>query len=377
MHNQRAFLAVFCLSVLSGLSSCEHDGQSVVGSGDEITIAVDEWRPLAASRAALLENDADFKDPSKGGGNFTLYAHVAGTDNTYIGGARVWFFNDPTVNDWVFLSGSYVPIKYYWPTSGALNFFAYMPDKKYDDGKTAYKPKESCVEIGTYTDADGQSFLCNLHENIRLDDVNAGDAPEGAVADSDQQEFIFAYAANKTREDNPVKLHFVHPFAVLNFQLKQSPANITIKSISIEGIYFTGTCKHKTSTDPATLTGGTGSTITWTTAGVTKNFVLTVNKKVPVDLNLNAHIGGPYIFMPQNLANTVKIKVTYTNEKDPDNVLSKENSIIVGGVDRWEAGKKYNYMLDLGSQPDDVSFISVAVAEWNNNEGYEQEIEVQ
>ncbi len=373
MYNRRSFIIALSLSILSVGQSCSHDEQPPVApEDDEIKFAVDGWTPLTtASRAVLFDKESDFTDPREGGGNFTLNTYVAGKNYTYIRNARVWCRNAPS--DWIFLSGNGDVIKYYWPASDALNFFAYMPDKAYNGTEGNYHSANTYVTIGNYTDTDGQDFSCGLPSTVTI----AADAAAGVVRDSEVQEFICAYATGLTRETGTVHLRFVHPFAIVEYQMKTAPVGLRINSISIDGIYLSGTCHIKSST-----AGGNLSGISWTAgSGPTTTFKVIIDKIIPnhVDLNLNVPVGGPHVVMPQGLQNA-KFIINYTT---PQGITGDKTAYVVqhngtgdadAAVTNWEPGKKYTYAFDFGGNDEDV-LVEVSVNEWIEHK--EQNIDVE
>jgi len=352
MYNRKSLTAALGLSVLLGCTSCSNDMQSVIASGDEITLAVGEWKPLTTSRATLFDEETDFTDPRQGGGNFTVYAYVDGTNEAYIRKAHVWCRNAP--GDWVFLSGDGNVFKYYWPASEALNFFAYMPDVTYNGKQDKYHSESTYVTIGNYTDTDGQEFSCTLPPTVTISD-DAGSST--AIPDKEIQEFICAYAAGLTKAGGKVTMHFAHPFATVEFQMKTAPVGLKINSISIEKIHLSGTCSVKSTTG-----GDNPEAFQWTTAENPEIFTVEIDKVVPnhIDTQLNVPIGDPHIVVPQIL-NDVKITIDYTYN---GTTTTKSGTVTAAdAVTEWKPGKKYTYALDFGNNDEDV-LVEVSVENW-------------
>lgn len=370
MFNRKSYIAALSLAVLSVCPSCSDDeNHNLAGTDNEISLAIGEWKLPVASRSALFDENTDFTDPREGGGNFTIYAYVGQTDYAYIRGARVWCRNAP--DDWVFLTGSGDVIKYYWPAVEALNFFAYMPDRAYDDDPD-YNPGNTYVTFGDYTYAGGQTFSCNLPSVVTMD--GATSASGDAVADSDVREFICAYNTGRTKDTGTVVMQFVHPFSAVVFQMKTAPEYLTINSISIDGICLEGTCYVKSTTTGGDLTG-----ISWTPKdGSAKNFTVEIDKVLPGDdINLNVPIGDPHIVMPQALKD-VKITIDYTYQGE----TAKRSAFIIPNNDytnaayitKWDPGKIYTYSLDFGGRDEDV-VVEASVEEWIAHN--EQNVEVE
>lgn len=383
MFNRGPFIISLSIGILSVCQSCSHDGDtpaapdddSPVASTEEIRLSIGEWNPLTkGSRATLFDNESELTDPGAGGGNFTLSTYVESTGAPYMKSVRVWCRNAP--DDWVFLSGDGNVIKYYWPASEALNFFAYMPNIAYNDIDDSYHAKNSYVTIGSYTKADGQTFSCNLPPVITI--AETAENGSTAVPDNDIQEFICAYATVLTRESGTAHMHFVHPFALVEFQMKTAPVGLRIDSISIEGIYLTGTCNVK----DATTGGNLSDIILWTapsSGAAQAALTVIIDKNVPnhEDTNLNVPIGKPHVVMPQGLEN-VSFKINYTFK----GVTGEKSTKLLpdGGTDnptiakKWEPGKKYTYAFDFGGNDEDV-VVDVSVEEWITHN--EQEIDVE
>lgn len=204
------------------------------------------------------------------------------------------------------------------------------------------------------------------------------------------QETIFAYTTNKSKADKSVNMHFVHPFAAVYFKLQQAHRDLTVNEIRFNDVYLTGV-------DTLTATTDNNTTITWTGTGSRGTFTIPVHKIIPGQINLGAKIDVPYLVMPQNFEYvlddvpkevTVTIDYTWNNAKDKDDVIFGDEdldpannryqirrSIKSSSLTKWEAGKKYTYILNLGDNKEEILF-QVKVEPWNAVE-YENEIEVE
>lgn len=349
---------VLCIAAMLGASACSQpEDKTPAMSGEEIAFRLsEEWTPMMPSRAAMFDEKSALLDPSKGGGNFTLYAHVDGLDYTYIGGARVWYFDDPQVRRWIFWDGDNTSISYYWPNSGALNFFAFMPDDRYNEYGYEYKP--TGVTIGPYSEAAGQTFSCNL--------------PAESTYNSNMQEFIYAYEEGLTKEDNPVTLHFKHPFATVNFKVATGSYRLTIVSIKFSNIYLQGTFSTAASGwEPAT-------------AAAAQDLTMNINKRIPNDVNYNTLFDKdePFLVMPQSLQNA---SITLTARRSLDEgeeevitktVALKDIAAPGGGADHleWLPGKQYVYTIKIGDNKEEIYF-DVAAYDWVD--GGKQDIDVE
>ena len=351
------FLFFVLLFVFSGCGGQDEPAiekeDGVQLSDKEITIDADGWKPLTESRATIFENENDFlnDDPeAKGGGNFTMHAYLKETGATFIGGARAWYFN----NEWRFYDerNNRFPA-YYWPQNNSVDFFAYMP--------WSGSQRRKYITVGNYTQGTGLTINCTMQKTTTLEDV-------------DGQETIIAYTANKSKAHKSVNMHFVHPFASVSFELKQAHRNLTIEWIRFNNVYLTGYTTLKETTDNSTQ-------ISWTPTGNTNTFTIDVNKIIPGDINFGAKIGGPYLVMPQSFSGaTITIKYHWDNQKDKDDTITGDEDgnpnndyyqITRSLSGNWLVGNKYNYVLNLGDNQEEILF-KVEVEPWistggNNN----------
>lgn len=342
-------------------------------SDKEIELAVDGWKSMQESRAAIFENSDDIKSESVGGGSFTLYAYMQETGKTFIGGARVLYFvpMGGTTGTWEFYSHPNI-IQYYWPQAGSVDFFAYMPWKN--------SGKRNSLRNIAYSETSGAgtiSFECEM-QSTTADGVDGTDDLE----DSQGQETIIAYTTGKSKADKSVNMHFVHPFSAVYFKLKQAHRNLKINWFRFDNVYLNGTSSMNSSTDGS-------SVVAWTPKGTPGTFTIPVAKTIPDDINFGGDIGGPYMVMPQvfdhkatpaNPDDDVMLTVNYTWDDGLDTDVTNDTkqfsrSITTTGVTEWIAGKKYTYILDLGDNNEEILF-KVIVEPWDV-EGYDHIIDVQ
>ncbi len=353
----RWLINALCISTLIGtsVSSCSEQEETDVSpslSDAEITLSLPEWTPIVQSRAILYEDENSLLDKTKGGGNFTVYAYVDATDKTYINGMRVWYFdatNNPDRKEWIILDDKGRPRSYYWPNSEKLNFFAFMPDSKYN-GSEGYTSEDTHVELLGYSKANGQQFKCAL--------------PATAGESIPAQEFIYAYEAGKTKQYEPLKLKFKHPFAMVNFKLKGDSYRMTIKEIILGNIYLNGTF----------------STVTreWTHTGESQSYTAKINKRIPNQINYNSFLlkNGWCIVMPQDLDEaTLTLSAIRSSDKTNPTETSITETIAFGKGKKWEPGKKYTYIISYGDYNEEIYFNVEVVEDWNT--GYEHNIDVE
>lgn len=339
----------YCILAALILQSCHEE--AIYDDSDQISFVTSVQDDANFSRATIFENNEDILNDAaegKGGGNLTMYAYLTGTGKTHINGSRAWYFN----NNWRFYNTTEDKFfNHYWPQS-SLDFFAYMPWKDSD--------KQKSITVGEYKAGTGLTITCETKQPTSLEDT-------------DGQETIIAYTAKKSKEDGVVHLHFVHPFAAVSFELKQAHRDLTINWIRFNNIHLKGSTTLNATTDNHTA-------ITWNPSDNKSTYQIPVGKIIPEQINFGAKIGGPYLVMPQNLEEnevTITINYTWNNEKDADDEVTgdedtdKTNNIyqITRTLDEsWVAGYKYNYILNLGDNQEEILF-KVVVESWEATGG--------
>lgn len=330
-----------CAAFLFLLAGCSGQDTPAIDEGEkeilelsdqELRIEIDGWKPLEESRANLFENESDLKDDSKGGKNFTLYGYIdneGDTYQTYLGGARAYWFEFNERKEWVFRSGDN-EITYYWPQNDAVNFFAYMPYKDYNGSLEDY------VTYNGYTKADGPTFDCNL--------------PLTNANDANQVEFIYAYASGKTKPaiGEALSLKFQHPFATVSFLLAGGSYRLKVKSITLGNIHSQGTfsVKNGTWTPKTTGTGTSSYTASFGTEGIL----------IPSDvMNYNTIFGGPYLVMPQDLTYVTLNLVGKRGDMGINKMVYLYN-LNNGKHIEWQPGNKYTYRISIGDNNEEIYF---------------------
>ncbi len=340
------------------LASCSEKGLRN-DSENAIRLIID----VPQTRATLFEGAASLLNEEIGGGDFTVSAYIAGNGpnagKQYIADARVNYFK--AAGDWRFatMSGGLINyFDYYWPKDEKLNFFAHMP----------MDASQAAVTGKGYT--NGQPWFSFSLPLYAYDlDPDPEDADTNVPASSPNQEtlreFIYAYTPGQDKAEQDVndgvQLQFRHPFAALYFDLGKS-YRMKLKSLTVMNIGFEGEYSYDGSDWELTQTG----------AG---NLYISVMADVPSDeLNFNSHIGGPYIVMPQDVTNDVKLRII--GSRLGGEVYDHTVSLAALGLpEKWEAGMKYTYTLNLGEADEEILF-KVRVEEWDVVD-YKNEIDVE
>ena len=346
MTKQLRYITSAFLTLLL-LHSCQEE--IALDESNQISFTTSVQDQTSISRATIFENQNDILNDAadgKGGGNLTMHAYVRNTGTERFED-RAWYFNGV----WRFYDASSNKFyNHYWPNY-RMDFFAYMP--------WSGSQRRKYITVGNYTQGTGLTINCTMQETTNLEDV-------------DGQETIIAYTPDKHKET--VNLHFVHPFAAVSFELKQAHRNLTINWIRFNNVYLTGTTTLNATTESNTQ-------ITWSPTGSTSSFTIPVNKKIPDDINFGAKIGGPYLVMPQSLTSaTITINYHWDNQKNADDPVTGDEDTNTNNeiyqikrtlTGNWLAGNKYNYVLNLGDNKEEILFY-VEVEPWdvtggNNN----------
>jgi len=357
-------IGALCIAALLGLPACTGQEDGVRPQPrEEIAVDLSEWTPIAQSRAVLFESGDDLLDPGRGGGNITLYAYENASAGTYIGGARVWWFKE--AQRWVFIDGDKKLISYYWPNSEPLNVFAFMPDSRYVDPSRypEYQTKETYVTPGPYTKDDGATFSCDLPDKVSNNPDS--DPAAGFVANSGIQEFLCAYEKEQTKESNggKVVLHFNHPFALVNFEVKTGSYRMKVDRIKFSCIHLKG--KYATAKNEWTPDDGEAIVPPpdedHPDAGL-PSFTMEIDKQIPKEENYNSPLGAPFLVMPQKL-DDVRLTLYATRGDGEKDVEKIEKTVrLLDPADpnyewyEWKPGNQYTYQIKIGDNNEEIYF---------------------
>lgn len=279
----------------------------------EIQVTSNVYRRPEATRTTTYDNVASLQTEA----HFTCTAYNAGTLTAYI---------PTTTSDWIaeasrwgFNNGN---DHYYWPASGNLDFFGYMPKAANLSTEAPY------ISDIDYTAAHNVTFTCSS-----LPMTNAGQG-------SSLKEFMFGMALeqNKDNAGTGVPLTFQHPFARIKLQLAASHPNVTINSITFRSIKNNGNYNHSASPK-------------WTTTGGATNFVLSLTGEAAVfDDNPTSEtpIGDYYIMIPQDWAGEIVVNADCLFWGEKKNYPSLTTTVPTN----WQPGYSYTYTFNIS--PDDL-----------------------
>lgn len=193
---------------------------------------------------------------------------------------------------------------YYWPADEkhTLDFYAWAPA----EGGFTEKPSL----------ANGLQFSYTV--------------PDEAAA---QQDVIVAYNPHKAENyKKEVQLTFNHICTAVKFVVGEQMQEGTIKSVSLEGVKYTGSYD---------ITAGQ-----WSLTNDKKSFTQELNKGMTGGETENTEItatDGTFMMLPQTLPDGAKVKVEFS-----DNVAGKERTLeaSIAGSD-WPMGKTVTYKLTI------------------------------
>ena len=303
------------------LAACSNDTPDTSAEAQEIRFNADVWQMMDGTRATTISSNTDLEAM----GSFTCYAYVDGSTDKYIDGSTVSFSASTTPN-WIFTDG-----KHYWPATGSLNFFAFMPaaDTYWTFDSTPY-------DAGSNPDGyseDSPRIVCT-------------DLPVNITAGSDKpQELILAYAASQDKNGSntslqptpgQVALNFMHPFARIFLKLSpESGSGVSVNRVTIAGVKNKGTATFD------------GTTTTWTPSGDATNFVVSGVPASGSTPAVPATGDTPYLVIPQTFAAnlTFTVNATWTDWSN----VTKDISASVN-VGEWQPGHSYTYTLTLNKE---------------------------
>ena len=345
------------------LTACSSDEEAVPApeAGVPIRFQVDNQVVEGKSRAALLDDEASIEEQ----GFFKLLAYHQGVGQGMDeSGAPVSsyqkymevdvkYFKEAdeagSDNVWRCWSGNDY-YQTYWPAQGTLDLFAYMP---YDISPASIN---YISNIG-HTQAGGPSFSAALPTN------NTEDAAKTEFIYAYSKEKFYAYSKEKSENSNSgwVGLHFVHPFALVKFQLVNS-LRLWLEEIvfgnesTAGGIYVNGNYSNAAKTDFEYAQNDQGKVVmteegkrdyqAWVngaqwTGDNSQTYTFIIRKQVPDDLNMNTDFGGPSLVIPQVLTDDVTIYIK--GERADGSPYEGCAKLKTTDVPKWQAGQVYTY----------------------------------
>ena len=337
---KKIFMGIAAAAALTLVSCSSEDLNSLSdNSSKNEAISFDGYLGRSAvsvngSRGSVLEI-ADLKTSTDGFGVFGNYSSK-GTTTAYgenlFKNEQVKYSTSSTSTN---TNWTYTNTKY-WPTEGHIDFLAYAP---YDSKQV-------------------------LKDNQKLDFTVS-------LTVKDQKDLLWANAANKTKDDNPVKFTFNHALAKIGYSLKQKEAysktTIKVTSIKLVGSDNTGAFYTKGTIDLSKANKGENL---WTTDDnvAKQNFDwFTGNQELTNDAANNAADKNLFV-IPQDFSATTNklfVVVEYTvktgNTEELKNIVSKQIT------KNFEQGKAYMINLTIGLTP--IEFDVDVITDWDTTDG--------
>lgn len=374
-----------------GLASCSND-ETIASQATSESNAI-SFRPLATS----LTRSADITTTNLS--SFWVTANlIAGSSVTnYFGGETPVQFSDANIGtgdgQHASTAGTYTSAtKYYWPSSGKLDFIAFAP--------------ATGTDITTRTDSTHFSVTPN-------------------ATPSAQQDFLYAVVRNQTKAANGtgVVLNFRHALSKVIIKLKNSSTDLhfTVKDVAIGNILPTGAfapvyyltdqigfcTNNESAKSNTTIASESGYYITgaaWTPSGTAREYKQTAGTTAyAVNTSEAVALSHDMILIPQGLTaqtgyetaagdNNGKFLGAYISVELK--IQDAQNHYIVGsGEDyvtamwplaalTWLPGHRYTYTVDLiggGYYPTDqnddgtldpildnseIKFVNVTIDNW-------------
>ena len=328
MNTTKRHIKLVLLLAAGLLAGCVRENPPTPETQEEIRLDASVWQMMQGApsrRVSTYDNPTALQTE----GSFTAAAYEANSTTAYINLVAVnW---DVDSEKWLFSDG-----KHYWPASGALDFFAYMP---------ATPP--SYIADLTYSATETPSVTHNVSFACTdLPMTNAGQS-------SSLKEFVYAMTLDQDKAGTntsaqptagKVALTFQHPFAKVVLQLSASqPKDVTISTITFKSIQNNGTYTHN---------GG------WTPSGVTGDFVVTLNQDFIVTGAAQA-LGAPaYLMVPQAWTGTIELGATWKEWGE-----EKTETLTASVPTTWAPGYSYTYSFTI-SEYDLIVDIQKYTEQW-------------
>ena len=333
-------------------AACSKDdgdsAQQAGGEAQEIRVNADVWRVMEGTRATTIDTDGDLQTTG-----FKTYVYVDGSTTKYINGSTVSYAD----SKWEFDDG-----KHYWPASGNLDFFAYMP---------ATVPTYITGPTYSVSGTPQASFTCTLPMTYDASDTEGGQG-------SSLQEFIWGITVgqNKTNQGvSGVTMKLRHPFARIKFQLAANHPDIQINSITFKSLKTGGTCTLNNTAIESIYYYTTSVWSSLTPAEGGSNLVMTLANKVddgkgnmvwvPASVNTfskdadnTTSIGGwtgsahdfvNLLVIPQTFAGAIEINASWNDWGDTP--VEHTVTTTIPAI-TWQAGYSYTYTFTI--TPEDL-----------------------
>ena len=260
--------------------------------------------PWPVEKAALTRGT---KVTTAGISNLGVSASVYPTANSYTSAGCGSYFYKESVS-----SGT--PMTYYWPASNyKISFFGYYP---YNNASFTVQSAADATGVPTYAYTVPSTIASQ--QDVMTGQVT--DQPGGS--------------------SSPVNMTLAHRCVAIRFNITNERSEaITVNSISIEGVKYTGTLNENTWTLGDAVNSSSSNP-----------FTLTCNTSVAAETT--ADITGTsniFLMLPQTLPATAKLKMVVDDEDYESDLTGT-----------WLAGRGYTYSVTINENAIDLSMVDNA-----------------
>ena len=388
------------LIILTGLvSSCQKTDIAVTdpsaGEGPAL-ISFSLGSPtFTGSKAALTpENFAKAGNKIKVYDRYTTHENlesVTGSDrdqyiDLYINGGEA-VYRDPisagSASHWNFTDADGSAKDYYWTATGTHHFTAftweYSNGVKTEDGEKMISLKDCVgdrdikVKSSDETDPASPDYETGITYNPRLGSVIIKDWEL-----SQTNQFDFCYATHTRKMDDPdeirdphrsVELQMKHLFAAVQFRIMNlMPYEIKFNSLNVSGMYNTGSVTIGNDGNLSHLSTDNSSSRSFAVDFGNIGYTLQSGESYNVfannfnDTNNSIGTDGCILIWPHTGKQLQEVTMNvYTSEKSQTGI----SLFIDDQIERWEAGRKYIYTINIADNK--ISF-SAEVVPWINDD---------
>lgn len=275
------------------MSDSEQPGDRILTSksGKKMYLSCTET-PWPSAKTATTRGA---KVTTAGISNIGVSASVYSSSSSYTSaGCGSYFFKESVA------SGT--PTKFFWPTSDyKISFFGYYP---YNNAAFTVQSVASATGAPTYAYTVPSTI-------------------------ADQQDIMTGQMVDQLGgSSSSINMTLSHRCSAIHFSITNNRSSaITVNSISIEGVKYSGTLNEST----WTLSDGVNSS---STNPFTLSYGLSVAASATADITGTSNI---FMMLPQSLPATATLKMVVDDEEFETNLAGT-----------WQAGKEYTYNITIG-----------------------------
>lgn len=188
---------------------------------------------------------------------------------------------------------------YIWKDNQELTFYAYVPSTV-----------NGSYVTGLNVSGSGIGFSYSV--------------PDAAAA---QKDILLGYYKGMGDGTGTADIKFHHPLTAVRFRLGTFKGNVTIQSISLEGVHPSGTVSFTAGSSAWSGFGATKKNLTQDNLGFAAN-----------EANLDKQVGVPFIIIPQEFSSQSPVTIRVVTTDD----VTYTARLATGG---WQAGKSYTYLI--------------------------------